>query len=60
MLGVVVHAYIPSTQEVELGELKIEGHSWLHREFETRLDYMRLCHNKKSQGLQPLKEETRM
>lgn len=46
ILGVVVHAYTPNTQEVELRELEVENHLWLHRELKTRLSYTRLCLNK--------------
>lgn len=59
ILGVVVHAYTPNTQEVELGELEVVGHPCLHREFEARLSYMRLCLNTTSQEWQPPKYETR-
>lgn len=35
----VLHAYNLSTLEVEAGGSKIQGRSWLHREFEASLSY---------------------
>lgn len=42
-LHVVVFTRDLSTQEAETGRLEVEGHPWLHTEFEASLGCMRHC-----------------
>lgn len=34
---------VHNTWEVEAGESRIQGHPWLHPQFEAGLDYSKLC-----------------
>ena len=45
-LGPVLHAYNLSTLQVEAGGSKIQGCSWLHREFEASLSYIQTLSQK--------------
>lgn len=40
-MDVVTHSYDPSIPEVEAGRAGVQGHFWLHSEFETSLSFMR-------------------
>jgi len=42
----VVHAYNPSTWEVEARGPRAQGHPWLHSEFDVSLDYITKIQNK--------------
>lgn len=44
--GMVVHTQNPTTEEVEVGGSKIQGHSWLHSKFKASLGYKRLPKSK--------------
>ena len=39
----MVHICHPSTWEMEAGGSGVQGHPWLHSEFEASLGYMRPC-----------------
>lgn len=45
---VVAHAYNPSTQEVGVGESRVQGHLQLCRQFEASQSYIRPCLQKKT------------
>lgn len=51
-LDVVLHTCNLSSQEVEAAGSGVQGHPWLHKEFENNLGYMRLCLKKKKQNMQ--------
>lgn len=41
--GGAVHTCSLGTMEEEAGGLAVQSHTWLHREFEASLEYMRSC-----------------
>lgn len=47
LLGLMMHACNPVTQEVEALRSGVQGHSQVHSKFKARLYYRRYCFNSK-------------
>lgn len=52
-LSIVVNTYNPITLDVKAGGSEVQRHTWLHKEFEASLGFMRPC-LKDNQKFQPI------